>query len=208
MVRKREPDLVLILTLSVLTLGVSLLKFPSPVLANDATREAERLIKRGEELKRELAEEEKSKREIVEDWRRNGSQLPVTPSWERFDSADRDRFLEELKNSFRGGRAPAPTPKPSPKPKPEYGPFPEGDPRNNPAPKKSPPPPGVGPYGPEPLPAEDPNQLRAKAPLQFDGLLGRWGANQGTGNQLLGHAFKQDSSANSASALKADCNQS
>ena len=96
-----------------------------------------------------------------------------------------------------------PAPRPSSEPKPEYGPFPEGDPRNNPPPKKSsPPPPGVGPYGPEPLP----NPSQAKAPLQFDGLLGKWGMNRGAGSQVLGHAFKQDTSAGSSSALKADCN--
>lgn len=198
---------------------------------DDAKREYERLMKREEDL---IGYEPQSmftpkggshgwdKFERDQIYRDSGMEPPVLPprgasdleGWSSFVKESELQRIRERKNEIRerafgrGDEDSTPAPKPNPKPKSEYGPFPEGDPRNNPTPKKSPPPPGVGPYGPEPLPAEDPNQLQARAPLQFDGLLGRWGTNRGTESQLLGHAFKQDSSANSASALKADCNQS
>lgn len=217
--------------LSVIFTAILLNPMTLALADDDAKQEYERLMKREEDL---IGYEPQSmftpkggtqgwdKFERDQIYRDSGMEPPVLPprdamdqeGWSNYIKESELQRIRERKNEIRnrafdrGDDGSAPVPKPSPKPKPEYGPFPEGDPRNAPSPKKSSPPPGVGRFGPEPLPAEDPNQLQAKAPLQFDGLLGRWGTNQGTGSQLLGHAFKQDSSASSASALKADCNQS
>lgn len=209
--------------------GILFNLMPPAFADDDARREYERLMKREEEL---VGYEPQSmftpkggshgwdKFEQDELNRASGIDVPPLPprdvgdleGWGNYiKEAElkriRDRKNEIRRGAFGGGDdGPAPAPRPSPKPKPEYGPFREGDPRNKPAPKKSPPPHGVGPTGPEPLPAEDPNQFQAKAPLRFDGLLGKWGMNRGAGSQVLGHAFKQDTSASSSSSLKADCN--
>lgn len=223
---RRSLDLVLMNTLFVFAFNSLFLTFSNPLFGDEeARREYERLMKREEEL---VGYEPQSmftpkggshgwdKWEQDELNRASGIDVPPMPprdpgdleGWGDYVKQSELHKIRQRKEELRRqglGPAKAPHPKPTPKPKPQYGPFPEGDPRNNPTPKRTPPPPGVGPYGPEPLPAEDPNQLQAnRQSLQFDGLLGKWSGTKNVG--VLGHAFKQDTPrSDSPSASAAPC---
>lgn len=205
-----------------------MLEFPSSAFGDDAAKqEYEKLMKREEELigfepqsmfTPKIGSHGWDKFERDQIYRDSGMEPPVLPPRDAMDAEGWSNYLKESElkrirerkeeirqRAFdRGDGESAPAPKPSPKPKPEHGPFPEGDPRNHPAPKKSPPPPGVGPYGPEPLPAEDPNQLQAKAPLQFDGLLGRQFKNPSIGPRIFqDQSFSQGASSSNTSSAAA-----
>lgn len=92
----------------------------------------------------------------IEEWSNYTRDMELQRIRERKDEIRAEAFSGE-------GSGKTPSPKPTPNPKPTYGPPAPGEPEPSPQKAKPRSQPGVGPYGPEPLPAEDPNQPLANA---------------------------------------------